>query len=139
MPDTRRVEVRCGEVVVASTTRAIRVLETAHPPTFYLPREDVRMELLERSGRESRCEWKGEATVFDVHVADTRVESAAWSYERPFADAVPIAGYVSFHPGRIPCFVDDERVRPQAGGFYGGWITGDVVGPFKGEAGTQGW
>lgn len=137
--DPRRVDVRCGETVVASTTRAIRVLETAHPPTFYLPRHDVRMELLVRRGRGSLCEWKGEATYFDVRVGETCLESVAWSYEQPFAEAERIAGHVSFYPGRLPCFVAGERVRPQPGDFYGGWITSEVVGPFKGEAGTTGW
>jgi uncharacterized protein (DUF427 family) len=137
--DARRVEVRCGDTLVASTTRAIRVLETAHPPTFYLPREDVRMQRLEHAGRGSLCEWKGEATYFDVAVPGRRIERAAWSYENPFADADDIRGHISFYPGRIECFVDAERVRPQPGGFYGGWITREVVGPFKGEPGTGAW
>lgn len=138
-PDGRRVEVRWHDQVIASTVRAVRVLETAHPPTFYLPREDVRMELLERSGGGSHCEWKGAATYYDVWIGDERLASVAWSYERPFADAEILRGHLSFYPGRIVCTVDGERVRPQPGGFYGGWITSDVVGPFKGESGTGGW
>jgi uncharacterized protein (DUF427 family) len=137
--DDRCVEVRCGAVVIARTTRAVRVLETAHPPTFYLPRDDVRMDLLVRTGRGSACEWKGEATYFDVRAEGRVLDAVAWSYERPFAEAEGIAGYISFYPGRIACFVDGERVSPQPGGFYGGWITNDVVGPFKGEASTRDW
>jgi uncharacterized protein (DUF427 family) len=137
--DRRRIEVRCQDALIASTTRAVRVLETAHPPTFYIPREDVRMALLERSSDASHCEWKGAATYYDVRVGDERIAAVAWSYEQPFADAERLRGHLSFYPGRIACTVDGERVQPQPGGFYGGWVTSDVVGPFKGEPGTGDW
>lgn len=137
--DCRLVEVRLGSELLASSRRACRVLETASPPTFYLPRGDVAMDLLRRSPRRSFCEWKGEASYFDLVAAGQTVPAGAWSYEHPFPAFAKIAGYLSFYPSCVDCLVDGERVRAQAGGFYGGWITGEVVGPFKGEAGTLGW
>lgn len=137
--DDRRVVVKLDGVVIADTTRAARVLETSHPPTFYLPPDDVVMAHLERVGGGSRCEWKGEATYYDVVVGDRRLERVAWSYDSPFGEFESIARYVSFYPSRLACWVGDERVRPQPGGFYGGWITSELVGPFKGDAGTTGW
>jgi uncharacterized protein (DUF427 family) len=128
-------------VVLADTVRAYRVLETSHPPTWYLPLADIRPDALRPSRRPSTtCEWKGAATYWDVVLPDgTTRHGAAWSYQRPTARFLPITGYVSFMPGLVECRIDGERVRPQAGGFYGGWITDDVVGPFKGEPGTWGW
>lgn len=141
----RRVRVAVGDpeapFVVADTAAAYRVLETSHPPSWYLPRDDVRSGLLVPSRRRSTiCEWKGAATYWDVvGPAGELLEAAAWSYERPTARFTAITGYVSFMPSIVECRVDGERVRAQAGGFYGGWITQDVVGPFKGEPGTWGW
>lgn len=137
--DDRQVVVRLGGVVIADSTRAARVLETSHPPTFYIPREDVDMDRLERAGRGSRCEWKGEATYFDVIGGQIRRPRVAWSYEAPFGEFTAIAGHVSFYPRDLDCTVGGAPVEPQPGGFYGGWITPDVVGPFKGEPGTGGW
>lgn len=130
-----------GATVVVDTTGAYRVLETSHPPSWYLPWADVRPGTLVPSRRRSTiCEWKGAATYWDVvGPGGVRIEAAGWSYDRPTARFEPIRGYVSFMPALVTCVVDGERVRPQAGGFYGGWITGDVVGPFKGEPGTWGW
>ncbi|WP_395729159.1 DUF427 domain-containing protein [Nakamurella sp.] len=138
---TRRVRVMVGGAFVADTVGAYRVLETSHPPSWYLPREDIRPGALVPSRRRSTtCEWKGAATYWDVvGPAGEIIEAAAWSYERPTGRFVPITGYVSFMPSMVECRIDDELVRPQAGGFYGGWITDDVVGPFKGEPGTWGW
>ena len=138
-PDDREVEVRAGEHVIARSTRAIRILETASPPTFYLPREDVRTDLLVPAAGGSHCEWKGRASYFDVDTGAARIPAAAWSYEEPYEEMAAIAGYVSFYPGKLECFVDGERVRPQGGGFYGGWVTDELVGPWKGEPGTGGW
>ena len=137
----RRVLVRLGDVVVAESAGAYRVLETSHPPTWYLPPADVLPDRLRRSRRRSTtCEWKGAATYWDVlGEGGETVDGAAWSYEAPTEGFVPITGFVSFMPALVHCTVDEERVRPQAGGFYGGWITDDVVGPFKGELGTLGW
>jgi len=143
LPSAKRVLVTVDDpaVVLADTTGAYRVLETTHPPSWYLPRADVRPGVLMPSRRRSTlCEWKGAATYWDVvGPAGQIVEGAAWSYERPTERFIPITGFVSFMPALVECRVDGERVRPQAGGFYGGWITDDVVGPFKGEAGTWGW
>jgi len=137
--DSRLVEVRTGRHLIASTKHAVRVLETASPPTFYLPREDVHMEYLSPATGGSFCEWKGQASYFDAISEKGDIVHAAWSYERPCAAFAEIAGHIGFYPDRTDCYVDGERVRSQAGGFYGGWITNEIVGPFKGEPGTGGW
>lgn len=139
VPDARLVEVRVGKLEIASSRRVIRILETASPPTFYIPRDDVDMEHLYPAAGGSMCEWKGMASYFDVGRRLRKVSRAAWSYEQPFEEMQAIAGHVSFYPGRVECFVDGERVRPQDGGFYGGWVTDEIVGPWKGSAGTGGW
>ncbi len=132
----RLVVVRRGEEVVAETRAAFRVLETSHPPTWYLPPADVADGVLTRSEvRSTWCEWKGAATYWDV----LGLEAAAWSYEDPTPDFAGLRGHLAFSPSRLSCSVDGERVRPQEGGFYAGWITDDVVGPFKGAPGTLGW
>jgi uncharacterized protein (DUF427 family) len=138
-PDRRLVEVRAGELLIARSARSLRVLETASPPTFYLPPEDVRMDLLHAASANSFCEWKGRASYFDVRSGGRLIERAAWSYEEPFEAFSEIAGYISFYPGRLSCYVGEEPARPQAGGFYGGWVTKEILGPFKGEPGTGGW
>jgi uncharacterized protein (DUF427 family) len=126
--------------VIADTRRAVRVLETSHPPAFYLPLEDVAAELLAPAAGGSFCEWKGAAAYFDVVVGDRIVPRAAWHYPAPAAHFAAIAGHVAFYPGRLDaCLVDEERVRPQEGGFYGGWITDEIAGPFKGGRGSRGW
>ncbi len=136
LPSAKHVVVRSGERIVAETTAAFRVLETSHPPTWYLPRTDVAPGVLTRSDSGSTwCEWKGAATYWDVFGLD----AAAWSYEQPTADFAAITGYLAFSPTKLACEVDGEQVRPQPGGFYAGWITSDVVGPFKGGPGTWGW
>ena len=137
--EARAVRVEAEGVVLAQTRRALRLLETASPPTFYLPPEDVDRDRLASTGTASRCEWKGAAEYFDVVLPEVRLPSAAWSYAQPFAPFEELAGYVSFYPAILQCYVDDERVLPQPGGFYGGWLTSDVCGPFKGEPGTAGW
>jgi uncharacterized protein (DUF427 family) len=136
----RRVVVRSGSVVIADSTSAWRVMETSHPPTWYIPRSDIIEQHLRRSAtRTSVCEWKGAATYWDVVLADSTIPAVGWSYQNPTPRFVPITGHLSFMPGQIECLIDGERVQPQAGGFYGGWITADVVGPFKGEPGSWGW
>jgi len=139
-PVPHRIRVQLGEETIADTTGAFRVLETSHPPNYYLPPDDIQPGVLVRSDRRSFCEWKGTAHYFDVH-AGGRVEAdAAWGYDHPSAAFTPIAGYVAFYAGRMDaCFVDDEQIEPQPGGFYGGWITSDVAGPFKGGPGTESW
>lgn len=135
----REVIVRAGEVLVARTRRAVRILETASPPTFYLPLDDITPGVLVAAPGSSYCEWKGRARYWSVHAGDRTFEKVGWSYPDPLPGFEAIARSVAFYASPLECFVDDERVRPQAGGFYGGWITGEVVGPFKGEPGTLGW
>ncbi len=136
----RHVVVELGGRVLADTRRAVRVCETSHPPVYYVPREDVAAELLERGRGGSWCEWKGAATYWDAVVDGHRTAGVAWSYEDPSAGYEHLRSAVAFYPGRVDrALVDGERVRPQPGSFYGGWITDDVVGPFKGEPGTLGW
>lgn len=136
--DHRRVEVRHGEALIATTERALRVLETASSPTFYLPPEDVRWERLVEAAGTSFCEWKGRARYWALASAPER-ESVGWDYPSPVPAFESIGGWPSFYPSRLTCTVDGERVRPQPGGFYGGWVTADIAGPFKGEPGTGGW
>jgi uncharacterized protein (DUF427 family) len=138
--DARRVRVVHGGIRVADTRRALRVLETSHPPAFYLPREDVAEELLAPAEGATVCEWKGRAAYLDVVAGGRVARRAAWWYPSPRGPFAAIAGRVAFYPGRVDgCFVGDERVRAQEGDFYGGWITDEIDGPFKGGAGTGGW
>jgi uncharacterized protein (DUF427 family) len=115
------------------------VLETSHPPTWYIPPADVKMELLKATTKTSFCEWKGRATYWAVTAGTLKLENAIWSYESPNAAFAPIKSHLAFYPSRFECYVDGERVTAQPGDFYGGWITRDIVGPFKGSAGTWGW
>ena len=137
---TRRIRVVIGDVTVADTTRAFRVLETSHPPVYYIPPEDVRREYLRPSRRRTFCEFKGDASYYDLEVDGRIVRDAAWYYQDPSPGYEPIRDHLAFYPGRVDeCFVDDERVAAQAGDFYGGWVTADIEGPFKGGPGTTGW
>lgn len=139
-PDSRVVRVEFGGVVVAETRRALRVLETSSPPTFYLPSEDVRTEFLTPEARETFCEWKGTAHYWTLRVGDRTAVSAAWSYPQPAPDFAELRDRLAFFAGRIDaCSVDGELVEPQPGDFYGGWVTSEIVGPFKGEPGTERW
>ncbi len=137
--DTRHVEVWNGEQRLADTRRAWRLLETASPPTFYLPVEDVAMGFLRTVPGSSYCEWKGSASYFALADGGVQDQAVAWSYPRPSAAFAGLAGWLSFYPGRVLCRVAGNVVRPQPGGFYGGWITDEIVGPFKGEPGTGHW
>lgn len=137
-PTHALVIVRAGMSVLAQTRSAVRICETASPPGYYIPYEDVNLsELKDISGR-SFCEWKGAASYLAL-LNDPDDVPVAWFYPEPKEDFIAIQNHVSFYPGRVDCFVDDERVRPQAGGFYGGWITDAIVGPFKGDKGTSDW
>lgn len=139
-PVAARVRVVFGGVTIADTTRALRILETSHPPTYYIPREDVDMDHLERTARSTGCEFKGRAEYFTVAVGDHRAEHAAWSYPDPTPRYAGLTEHLAFYPSEMDaCWVGEEQVQAQAGDFYGGWITARVVGPFKGEAGTWGW
>ena len=137
--DGREVIVRVGTHEIARSRRSVRLLETASPPTFYLPPEDVRTEWLEREAAVSRCEWKGEAYYWSVILAGRRVHSAAWSYANPLPEYEGIRGYFAFYPSVVACVVDSMPVVPQPGRFYGGWVTPELVGPFKGDPGSEGW
>jgi len=137
---SRHVEVIFNGVTIADTVRAKRVLETSHPPSYYIPTEDVRMEYFVPSPRRSICEWKGQAVYYSITVADRIARNSAWTYPDPSESFAEIAGYVAFYaPEMDECLVDGERVTPQPGGFYGGWITSEIVGPFKGVPGSMGW
>lgn len=132
--DSRHVVVKIGELVIAETDNAIRILETASPPTFYLPPTDIHFDALVQAEGESRCEWKGVAKYCSVNAQNQTISQAAWSYPTPFEDYAAIKDHLSFYPTKVECFVNGERVRPQPGGFYGGWITNEIVGPVKGES-----
>jgi uncharacterized protein (DUF427 family) len=126
--------------VLCDTTNAIRVLETSHPPTYYLPRADCRMEFFEPVAGPTVCEFKGVAHYADIVVDGDRISRAAWWYPEPTRDFADLTDYIALYPGRVDqCTVDGEVVDAQAGDFYGGWITSRVRGPFKGAPGTWGW
>jgi len=134
----RLVVVSAGRMILAQSARTIRVMETAGPPVFYIPEDDVNRELLLAAQGSSVCEWKGIAQYWAL-ASDSKQEPVAWSYEKPLPEFTLLRGAFSFYPGRVDCSVDGERVWPQPGRFYGGWITDDVSGPFKGEPGTEHW
>lgn len=126
------------DVQLARTCRSLRMLETAGPPTFYIPETDIQWEALVEIEQRSFCEWKGQAIYFAL-AGDPQQTPVAWLYANPVPAYLAIDRHASFYPGRVDCFVDDERVQPQPGHFYGGWITANIVGPFKGDPGTSGW
>lgn len=134
--DARRVRVMHNDICLADTTRSVRVLETASPPTFYLPPDDVNVAALDAVSGQSWCEWKGAASY--LALSDSG-QAVAWFYATPSERFAALARYISFYPARVACYVDDERVRPQPGGFYGGWLTDEIVGPVKGEGSTGHW
>ena len=137
----RRVRVILGGVELANSSAALRVLETSHPPTVYIPPSDVRMDLMAVSAaRPSWCEFKGGATYLDAVLEDRRAVAIAWTYPSPTPDYAALRNHVAFYPSRVDAaWLDDELVVSQDGDFYGGWITADLVGPFKGAPGTLGW
>lgn len=136
----RRIRVEFGGRTIVDTRTAVRVLETSHPPTWYVPIAEVAEGVLEPSRRRTLCEFKGQARYFDVVVGDARAEAAAWEYAEPWQGFEELAGRVAFYAAAMErCIVDDEVVDAQAGSYYGGWITSDVTGPFKGAPGTAGW
>lgn len=137
---TNDIEVVLGGVVVARTGAALRVLETSHPPTYYLPMSSFSQGALRPAPGGSMCEWKGQASYVDIVGGDTVAERAGWFYPSPTSAFSDIAGHVALYPGLMDrCTVDGEVVRAQPGGFYGGWVTSRVVGPIKGGPGTLGW
>lgn len=134
----KHIQVIFNGVIIADTRRAKRVLETSHPPTYYIPPEDVQTEYLIPRSNTSFCEWKGEARYYGVMVGARTADIAAWYYPQPTMGFEAVQMYIAFYAQYMDaCLVDGEKARPQSGGFYGGWITSDVVGPFKGDAGTD--
>lgn len=134
-PSDEHILVTALGETLAETDRSLRVLETFHPPTYYLPPEAMRTDLIQPvAGRPSFCEWKGVASYFDITTANQRLERSIWCYPRPSSRFAELAGWFALYPGRMDgCWVNEEPVTPQAGGFYGGWITSRVQGPFKGD------
>ncbi len=137
----REVRIELAGAELARSRAALRVLETSHPPTIYLPQRDARTELLfDSDARPTFCEFKGVANYLDARVGDRLVRTVAWTYREPTPGYEALAGHIAFYPGRVDAaWLDDERVKAQAGDFYGGWITNEVQGPFKGAPGTSGW
>jgi uncharacterized protein (DUF427 family) len=143
-PRLERVAMRLRVVfageTIADTNAGYRVLETSHPPVYYIPPADIAEQLLETAPGTSWCEFKGDARYWSLSVDSTKSNKAAWSYATPSHGFEAIAGYLAFYASRVDeCWVGDERVQAQDGDFYGGWITAAIVGPFKGGPGTRGW
>src|SRR5664279_3177114 len=137
---TKRIRVEFAGELVADSVRAIRILETSHPPVYYILRADVREDLLLPSARRSFCEFKGLASYWSLGLGDKFTTEAAWSYESPSPDYDAIRGHLAFYASRVDaCYVDEERVQAQPGEFYGGWVTSDIIGPFKGRPGSETW
>ncbi len=140
-PSPRPIRVELGGLTLAASDGALRVLETSHPPTIYIPPADVRLDVLEPSDHGSTwCEYKGVARYLDAVIDGRRYEAIGWSYAKPSPGYEALQDFVAVYPGRVDAaWIGDERVEAQAGDFYGGWITSDLVGPFKGPPGTRGW
>jgi len=139
-PSSQLIRVVFNGRTIAETNRALRVLETSHPPVYYIPPEDVQQKLLLPTSHQSYCEFKGLATYYTLRVGEKVSENAAWSYHKPSTDYESLKDHLAFYPGRVDaCYVDDERIKAQEGDFYGGWITSDIKGPFKGGPETAAW
>jgi len=139
-PSKKHIEVFFNDILIADSTQVKRVIETSGPPVYYIPQADIEMKYLTQSEHNTFCEWKGIASYYDVTVHDKRAPNAAWYYPEPTPGFEALKDYVAFYAQLMDtCYVDGELVKPQYGTFYGGWITSDIVGPFKGEPGTEGW
>jgi uncharacterized protein (DUF427 family) len=137
---TKSIQIIFNHVAIANTNHSYRVLETSHPPVYYLPPESIQMQYLQRVPGQSFCEWKGVAHYYSITVGEKTLHKVAWYYPEPTETFFDLKNYVAFYAQPMDaCLVDGEAVTPQPGGFYGGWITADVVGPFKGEPGSFGW
>ena len=137
--DSRSILVTIGDTTIAETSRAFKVMETASPPTFYIPLSDFKDVLLIPAGGGSVCEWKGLAKYFDIKTGDRLVTAAAWTYPSPSPAFSQITDCIGLYPSKVKAYLDGEPVQPQHGAFYGGWVTNEIVGPFKGLPGTSGW
>lgn len=138
-PTSEHVVVAFHGMPIADTTRALRVLETSQPPAYYIPPSDVRFGGLTKTDSLSFCEWKGEASYFDLVVPETKIEQVAWTYSHPMQPYAALTDYVAFYAQKLDCSVDGERVVPNEGSYYGGWVTSKVVGPFKGAPDSRWW
>ncbi len=138
-PIENHLRVSLGDMLVAQTRHGFRVIETCHPPTFYFPPGDVRLDLLSPIDHDSECSWKGHASYFDLDLDGFTIQCAAWTYLYPNEDFAGIKGYLAFYPAKLDCEIDGERARPQEGRVYAGWITSKVAGPFKGTPGSELW
>jgi uncharacterized protein (DUF427 family) len=143
-PRVERVSERIRVVVdntdIANTTDAVRVLETAGPPVYYVPPTDARLDLLSPTGHVTFCEWKGQAAYYTLRLGARVIENVAWTYRHPKRGYEDVRDHVAFYAGLVDqAWVGDELATPQPGRFYGGWITSRIVGPFKGDPGTAGW
>lgn len=141
LEDTNKhLKVICNRIVLAETNKGKRVLETSHPPAYYFPPEDIKLEHLIATPKKGVCEWKGYWQYYDVSIGDKYIKQAAWAYFQSTPGFESMQGYYGFNANLMDaCYVNDELVTPQPGDFYGGWITSDIVGPFKGGPGTWGW
>lgn len=136
----KQIEIVFNDIVIVKSDRVKRVIETSHPPSYYIPAEDIKLEYFSQTPHRTFCEWKGWASYYQIRVNDKQVNNAAWRFSQPSPNFSAIADHYSFYPSLMDaCYVNGELVTPQPGNFYGGWITSDVVGPFKGEPGTMFW
>jgi uncharacterized protein (DUF427 family) len=139
-PSTKRIRVVFNGITIADTTRALRILETSHPPTYYIPLEDIQHTYLSMTPHHTFCEFKGQASYYSLSVNGKISADAGWFYSSPTREYGALKNHVAFYASRVDtCYVDEERVQAQSGDFYGGWITNAIVGPFKGSPGTTGW
>ena len=138
-PTSEHVVVAFHGTSMADTTNALRVLETSQPPAYYIPRGDVRFGGLRPSSALTFCEWKGEASYYDLDVPAATIEQVAWTYRHPLHDFAPLFDHIAFYPQKLDCSVDGERVVANEGSFYGGWVTSKIIGPFKGSPGSDWW
>ncbi|MEA5510600.1 DUF427 domain-containing protein [Crocosphaera sp. UHCC 0190] len=139
-PCDQQIIIIFNGITLVESRRSYRVLETSHPPSYYIPPEDIKMEYLHPTNQQSFCEWKGPANYYTIMVGDKQAVNVAWCYPNPTPEFAPIKDYLAFYVSPMDeCLVNGEKVTPQPGGFYGGWITSDIVGPFKGVAGSWGW
>ncbi|MCZ4410497.1 DUF427 domain-containing protein [Cryomorphaceae bacterium 1068] len=137
---TSLVEVFFAGRRIASSNKALRILETSHPPTIYIPPKDIDQEVLTKSNQTTFCEWKGKGNYYHLELGELKVDNAAWYYQEPKAAYSELKNHIAFYPSKVEaCFIDGEKAEAQEGDFYGGWITSKIVGPFKGAANTFGW
>ena len=139
-PSSRHVRIEHRGQMIADTRSSVRTLETSHPPSWYIPQSDISMSALRPSAHGSFCEWKGQAIYYDLTIDGAVLRNVAWSYPAPTAPFAILRDHLAFYAGPLDgCFVDGEQVVPQPGAFYGGWITSDLAGPFKGVPGSRLW